>query len=158
MKLNKNKTIATLTLLAGMAAAPTALSHLNPDTFYVSYRQSLFAILGANFGPMSAMIKGEMPWDDAQFKAFADDLATAATLDFERGFPAGSQPGDTRARPAIQDNMEDFQAKLNDFRMASAKLAEAAGGSDKKAIMEAFKAAGGACKACHDDYKSKDYL
>ena len=29
---------------------------------------------------------------------------------------------------------------------------------DKGKIMEAFKATGGACKACHDDYKSKNYL
>ena len=116
------------------------------------------AIVGANFGPMSAMIKGEMPWDDAQFKSFADDLAATSKLNFERGFPSANQPGKTRARPAIWENQDDFSAKLNDFRAAAAKLADAAAGNDKKAILEQFKATGGTCKACHDEYKSKDYL
>ena len=158
MKPNKKKTFAVAALLAGLVGAPAALSHLNPDTFYVSYRQSLFAILGANLGPMSAMIKGEMPWDDAQFKAFADDLALASELDFMRGFPDGNQPGKTRAKPEIWENKADFEAKMNDLRTASANLAEAAAGSDKKAIMAAFQATGGACKACHDEYKTKDYI
>ena len=158
MKPTKKKTITTLALLVGLAGAPAALSHLDSDAFNVSYRQSLFAIVGANFGPMSAMIKGEMPWDDAQFKSFADDLAATSKLNFERGFPSANQPGKTRARPAIWENQDDFSAKLNDFRAAAAKLADAAAGNDKKAILEQFKATGGTCKACHDEYKSKDYL
>ncbi len=152
------KTVLVAGLVAGLGAAPTALSHLNPDEFPQSYRQSLYAILGANMGPMSSMIKGEIPWDDARFKGFADDLAMAAQLNYMRGFPDGSQGGQTRAKPGIWDNKADFEAKLNDLREASAALAEAAGGTDKKAIMEAFKATGGTCKACHDEYKSKDYL
>jgi cytochrome c556 len=157
-KLNTKKTLTAIALVAGIAGTPAALSHLDSDTFYVSYRQSLFAILGANLGPMSAMIKGEMPWDDAQFRGFADDLATASELDFIRGFPDANQPGKTRAKPEIWENKPDFEAKLNDLREASAALADAASGDDKKAIIAAFQATGGACKSCHDEYKSKDYL
>ena len=93
MKRFSKKTLASLALVAGIGAAPIALSHLNPDAFHVSYRQSLFAILGANFGPMGSMVKGEIPWDSARFKGFADDLATATTLDYMRGFPDGSDKG-----------------------------------------------------------------
>ena len=145
-------------LATGMGATPLALSHLDSDAFHVSYRQSLFAILGANFGPMSSMIKGEMPWNSKQFQGYAEDLATATELDFMRGFPDGKQPGQTRAKPGIWDNKADFEDKLNDLRDAAAELAAASSGDDKKAIMEQFKATGGACKACHDEYKSKDYL
>lgn len=158
MKLNRNKSLATMALIAGLASAPTAFSHLNPDAFNVSYRQSLYALLGANFGPMSAMIKGEMPWDDAAFKGFADDLEKVSTLNFERGFPDASQPGQTRAKPEIWENMDDFLAKLDDLRREAAKLAEVAGTGDQKAIMEQFKVTGGTCKACHDEYKAKDYI
>ena len=98
MKPTKKKTITTLALLVGLAGAPAALSHLDSDAFNVSYRQSLFAIVGANFGPMSAMIKGEMPWDDAQFKSFADDLAATSKLNFERGFPSANRT-DAAAHP-----------------------------------------------------------
>ena len=153
-----SKLAAASALVLGLGAAPVAMSHLNPDEFNQSYRQSLFAVLAANFGPMSSMIKGEIPWDDARFQGWADDLAKAASLDFMRGFPKGSEGGQTRAKPGIWENKADFEAKLNDLRAASTALAEAAAGSDKKAIMEQFKATGGTCKACHDEYKSKDYL
>ena len=158
MKLYNKKTLAVAVVLAGLAGAPTALSHLNADNFYVSYRQSLFAILGANLGPMSSMIKGEIPWDDVQFTAFAKDLATATTLDFMRGFRDAKQPGKTRAKPEIWENKADFEAKLDDLRTAAAGLATAASSGDKKAIMTAFQTTGGACKACHDEYKTKDYI
>jgi cytochrome c556 len=54
--------------------------------------------------------------------------------------------------------MDDFRAKLGDFRREAAKLADVAGSGDQKAIMEQFKATGGTCKACHDEYKAKDYI
>ena len=145
-------------LVTGLVAAPAALSHLDSDEFYQSYRQSLFAILGANFGPMGSMVKGEIPWDSERFSSFANDLATASELDFMRGFPDGSNGGKTRARPGIWENKADFESKLDDFRTQAGKLAEVAAGGDKQAIVEQFQATGGACKACHDDYKSKDYL
>lgn len=158
MKRFTRKALVAATLIAGIATTPFALSHLNPDEFNQSYRQSLFAILAANFGPMSSMVKGEIPWDSARFKGFADDLAKTTTLDFMRGFPDGSQVGQTRAKPEIWSNKADFEAKLNDLRTEAAKLAEVAAGDDQKAIMMQFQATGGTCKACHDEYKAKDYL
>lgn len=158
MKLTSKKCLTALALIAGLAGTPAALSHLNPDAFAVSYRQSLFAILGANFGPMSSMIKGEIPWDDDRFKRFAADLAMASRLDFARGFPDGSQSGQTRAKPEIWDNKDDFAAKFTDLREEAKNLAEAANDGNKKTILAQFQKTGGACKACHDEYKSKDYL
>lgn len=158
MKLSLKSRFTALALTAGLGALPLAHAHLDPSAFHLSYRQSLFAILGANFGPMSSMIKGEIPWNDETFKAWSDDLATAATLDFMRGFPDGSEGGRTRARPEIWSNKADFEAKMNDLRTESAALAAVAGTADKKAILIQFQKTGGTCKACHDDYKSKDYL
>jgi cytochrome c556 len=54
--------------------------------------------------------------------------------------------------------MADFQSKLEDFRSAAAKLAEISAQGDSVASREQFIATGGTCKACHDEYKSKDYL
>ena len=150
--------VLPLSLAGTLALSPLAMAHFDDKEIPQSYRQSYFALVAGNFGPLVAMLKGEMPWDDAKFKAYADDLAKAASLNYERGFPDANQPGQTRAKAGIWDNKEDFVAKLNDLRRESMKLAEAAGGSDKKAIMNQFKATGGTCKACHDEYKSKDYL
>ena len=152
------KRIATLALVAGMGTAPIALSHLDSTEFYQSYRQSLLAMLGANFGPMSSMIKGEIPWDDTRFTAWSEDLARAAELDILRGFPPGSEQGRTRAKPGIWDNMADFESKVADLRREAALMAEVAANGDKPAILKQFQKTGGTCKACHDEYKAKDYL
>ena len=56
----KLRIAAALLLVLGLGTAPLAISHLENAAFYQSYRQSLFALLGANFGPMSSMIKGEI--------------------------------------------------------------------------------------------------
>ena len=153
----KNR-IAVLALVAGLVAAPVALSHLESTAFHLSYRQSVFAILGANFGPMSSMIKGEMPWDDAMFQGFADDQAKAASLNIKRGFPAGSEGGRTRAKPKLWDNMDDFNEKAAALQEETQKLALVAATGNKKAILQQFQKTGGTCKNCHDEYKSKDYL
>ena len=152
------KQFAVLVLLAGLVTAPVALSHLESTAFYQSYRQSAFAIIGANFGPMRSMIKGEMPWDDAMFQGFAKDLATATQLDIARGFPAGTETGRTRAKPNLWENMDDFKSKLADLERESDKLAVVAASGNKKAILQQFQKTGGTCKNCHDEYKSKDYL
>ena len=150
--------IAVLALVAGIAAAPSALSHLESTAFNQSYRQSLFALLGANLGPMASMVKGEMPWDQARFIGWSDDLSRAAELDILRGFPVGSGVGRTRAKPGIWDNLEDFEAKIADLRKETALMAEVARSSDRKALIKQFQRTGGTCKACHDEYKSKEYL
>ncbi len=152
------KLFAVLVLLSGLSATPVALSHLDVAAFNQSYRQSLFALMGANFGPMTSMIKGEMPWDDAAFQSYANELAVVSTLDMMRGFPPGSEVGQTRARPAIWKNMADFQSKADALRVEAEKLALVASTGDKRAILQQFQKTGGTCKACHDDYKSKDYL
>jgi cytochrome c556 len=152
------KRIAIASLVAGLTAAPLALSHLDSTQFYQSYRQSVYAILGANFGPMSSMIKGEMPWDTAAFAGMATDLATVSKLNVARGFEPGTEGGKTRAKPELWKNMDDFDAKWAALGEESEKLALVAATGDKKAILQQFQKTGGACKSCHDDYKSKDYL
>ena len=152
------KTIALVGLVAGLTATPLALSHLENTAFNQSYRQSLFALLGANFGPMASMVKGEIPWNDEQFINWSEDLAKASSLDIMRGFPPGSEGGRTRAKPGIWENTADFEAKIADLRRETVMMAEVARSGDKKALLKQFQKTGGTCKACHDEYKSKDYL
>ncbi len=150
--------IVVLALIAGTAAAPSALSHLDSTAFSQSYRQSLFALLGANFGPMASMVKGEIPWDEARFIGWSGDLAEVAELDIMRGFPVGSGVGRTRAKPEIWDKLEDFAAKIANLRKETALMADVARNGDRRELIRQFQRTGGTCKACHDEYKSKDYL
>jgi cytochrome c556 len=155
---SRNTVLAIITL-AGLALSPLAVSHFDDKEVPQSYRQSWFAMLAFNFGPMVSMVKGEMPWQEMQMAGYADQLAALTTVDVMRGFPEGSDKGTTRAKPEIWQNKADFEKKMDDLKKAVAMLqAVAEQGTDRKAIAAQVGATGKACKACHDDYKSKDYL
>ena len=141
-----------------LALAPLAMSHFNDKEMQQSYRQSWFALVAFNFGPMASTVKGEIPWDQAAMQRWADDLAALSTMNVARGFTEGSEKGTTRAKPGIWDNMEDFQSKLDDMKSAAAELQKTVAGGDREAIAAQVGATGKTCKACHDEYKSKDYL
>jgi cytochrome c556 len=158
MPMPLKRTLAAAAVAASVAAAPLVSARLDSDEPLQSYRQSYFAIVAMNFGPIADMVKGDIPWDLEMLQGWADDLETVTELDLLRGFAPGSEKGMTRAKPAIWENMDDFEEKLADLREAAEALDEAAEGGDRAAIAEAVKATGGACKACHDEYKAKDYL
>ncbi|EED36309.1 cytochrome c, class II [Luminiphilus syltensis NOR5-1B] len=147
----------TASALSLAVVLPTA-AHIDGDEPLQSLRQSYFALVGMNFGPMADMVKGKIEWDQATFEGWATDLAAIAGTNVERGFAPGSSEGKTRAKPEIWENMDDFKEKLAELREQTALLAEAAGTGDREAIGAQLGATGKACKSCHDDYKSKDYL
>lgn len=148
---------ATLAGLA-LATASLALAHSDKDEPMQAYRQSYFAITAMNFGPIGAMLKGDIPWDADMAKYYADNVAGMATVDVTRAFGPGSDKGKTRAKPEIWENKDDFLDKYENFKEAAAALAVAAESGDKGTIGAAVKETGGTCKACHDEYKAKDYL
>jgi len=99
---------------------------------------------------------------DASPPNFAGIRAGAATVaDLSRKasgwFPAGSGPeaGKTGAKPDIWQNPKDFAAKLAAFQKAAATFNSAAASEDINAIHARFSDLGGACKACHDKYRSE---
>lgn len=153
----RNLVLAAVTAL-GIGITPLALSHFDDKEMPQSYRQSFFAMVAMNFGPMVSMLKGEIPWDDAQMANWGKELGILATLDATRGFSAGSDKGTTRAKPEIWSNKDDFNAKMKDFSEAATALAAAAGSGDKKAIAGGIAATGKSCKSCHDEYKAENYL
>ena len=163
-KFDLNRKFLNSTTLKGavaglaIASAPLALSHWKDGEEMQSYRQSYFTLVAMNFGPMGAMLKGEMMWDEDKLVMFAENVAALATVDVTRAFADGSQKGTTRAKPAIWENKEDFVAKYKDFTASTNELVAAAETGDRAAIAEAVKNTGGKCKACHDEYKAKDYL
>lgn len=146
-------TLASLTL-----AAPLAFAHLVDDEPLQSYRQSYFTMLAMNFGPIAGMVKGDVPWNEEMLLARAEDFKAITTVDVARAFAPGSDKGTTRAKPAIWENTDDFVAKYRDLQAAADTLLAAAKTGEKSAVGAAVRETGGACKACHDEYKAKDYL
>lgn len=72
-------------------------------------------------------------------------------------FPQGSGPelGKTGAKPEIWQNQKDFASKLHNFQVAAQAFNSAAAGNDMNATKARFADLGGACKACHDKYRSE---
>ena len=151
------KLLAAATLSSALIATP-AVSHFDEDEMQQSYRQSYFALLAANFGPMVAAVKGEIPWEQSQMENWANDLAALSTLNIMRGFGDGSDKGTTRAKPEIWENKADFTSKMETLHKELATLQEVTAKGDQAATSKQVAATGEACKACHDEYKAKNYL
>ena len=137
------------------AAATAAAAAPSPETA-IHYRQAGYTMLGWNFGPMAQMVRGKAPWDAAEFARRAERVAGIAPQLLE-GFPDGSDKGATTdAKAEIWKNMDDFRTKMDDLVKQSKLLAEVAKGGDEAKMKEQFKQTAGACKACHEKYRSEE--
>lgn len=139
----------SLTLTAGVAAAQA-----KPEDV-IKYRQSVYKVMGWNFGPMAAMVKGEKPYDKEAFARHALIVSQMSPLAME-GFAAGSDKGaETKAKPEIWTKSADFKEKMDKMVSETGKLATVARSGSFDEIKKQFGTTGGTCKTCHDDFKSK---
>ncbi len=142
-----------LAALAACGVATLAVAH-NVEDKATEYRQSLMHVVGWNFGPLSAMNKGKMPFDAAEFSKRADRLAVLSDQLLE-GFQKAPPKGvNTDAKPEIWTSFEDFSAKAKDFVTEANGLSRVAKGNDEAKDKEQFKKLAGTCKACHDKFKN----
>jgi cytochrome c556 len=120
----------------------------------IKYRQGVFRVIGWNFGSMAAMAKGKKPYDAEVFARNAEIVAFMSRLPLE-GFTPGSETGDTKAKPEIWLNMDDFKAKLKKMQQEVDALAKVAKTGNFDNAKDQLGEAGQACKACHDEYRNK---
>ena len=121
----------------------------------IHYRQNVFGAIVWNFGPMSAMVRGKIPYDKVLFERHAIRVSQLAPMLLE-GFPKGSEAGaETEARSEIWANWADFQSKMKTFEVESAALARLAKVGTLDAVKAQFGKVGASCKACHDKYKAE---
>lgn len=148
-----NRRVALSGFLA-LGLAATAAAQMKPDVV-IAYRRSAMTMIGWNFGPMSAMVKGKIPFDAKEFAKHAERIALLAPQVLE-GFAKGSDKGaETDAKIEIWTHFDDFQSKLNDLINESKTLGDVARTGDEGKMKDQFKKLGGACKACHDKYKQE---
>ena len=137
-----------------VVAAKAASEKIRPEKV-IRYRQSAMAMVGWNFVPLGAMVKGKTPFDAKEFSRRADRLEFLGPQLLE-GFSKGSDTGaETDAKPEIWTAFDDFQAKLDDYVNESRKLAEVARNGSESDMKEQFKKTAESCKACHDKYRAE---
>ena len=151
-----------LLIAAAMTAAvlPGAAALADPLDDAIKARRGYFTLLGANVGPLAAMAKGDIEYDAETAELHASNLGALTFYNPVPHFPAGSDNdakfGDTRALPVIWDDLDGFLGKYQDMVEAVSAL-QGAAGEGRAALGPALGEVGGTCKACHDDYRAKDF-
>jgi cytochrome c556 len=146
----KNIAIAAFALAA--TALPAAAQQLKPED-QIHLRQSTMALVGYNFGILAAMAQEKRPFEKAEAERAAEILPKLAALP-GRFFGEGTEKGgNTKAKPEIWKNMDDFRKKLEAMQQQVAMLPQAAG--DLASLKKQVSETGKACKSCHDDYRAK---
>ena len=150
MKL-KQVILATIvtTLVAGTGIA---YAQFKKPEDAIKYRQSAFTVMANSFGKISAVVKGEAPFNKDEVAKNAAVVAMISTLPWQ-AFGPGTEGGN-----ALSDVWSDnakFKAAGEKMQLAVTNLNTAAQSGDQEAIKKAFGAAVATCKGCHDDFKKK---
>ncbi|MBK9952963.1 MAG: cytochrome c [Candidatus Competibacteraceae bacterium] len=120
------------------------------------YRQSVYTVIGWNFKPIGAMMKGEIPFDAAAVARHAQYVEMMSKAAIE-GLSEGLRPDavkDTEAKPEIWTDWGQFETKMNDFQQEATKLVRVAKGGDQGAIKAQFGKTAETCKACHKEFRT----
>lgn len=143
------KRIVIAVVVGCVALTGAALAQDGP----IKQRQALMKKNGEATKLVTAMLKGEQPYDGA---AAAGAMKTVGgSLDqFVTLFPDGSTSPDSVAKPEIWQNKKDFNEWASSLKDATNKAAEAApGGMD--GFKTAFAEVGKHCKGCHEKYRAE---
>lgn len=124
----------------------------------IETRRAAFNLIGKSFKPIGGILKGEVDYNSANVPELVNRLV------FLNGFLHGAFPEDsnlgepqTKAKPELWKNKEDFEKRLKEFKANSENLLAVA--AREKSASPAFKEAAQKvaqdCKGCHDNYKLK---
>lgn len=147
----------TLPLFAGIAAVAfgsMALADGHEADPAVKARQAHMQLYAHNLGILGGMAQAKIDYDAELAQIAANNLAAVASLDETTYWVDGTAEG-TKARPAIWENMDDFMAKQDGMTAAAAAMAEVAG-TDLASLQGAMGDLGGACSACHREYRARN--
>lgn len=143
------KTLLAAAVLAALSAStvPAAAEETNP---VIVHRQGIYKIASGNMNGLKAalFLKGNtsnVVWNAEGVVDAFKHMGTA--------FPEGSDKGETKAKPNIWTERAKFDEAGKKAFGAALAMVDAAKAGDNAKSVEAFKALGAACKACHDDFK-----
>lgn len=151
----KKIAVITTTVIALCAASAIVAKERDPNERAIAYRQAAFTLMVANVGPMGAMAKEKIPFDQGEFASRAASLEALSNMPWEFFIP-GSDQGESQSTPEVWSNPDDFKAKVEKFQQEVAKLVEVSKGGDQKAMFEQYGETAKSCKSCHKEYKKKD--
>lgn len=137
-------------LVAGQALAVDEAANV------IKYRQNVMKSIGGHVGAISAVVKGEVSFT-GDVAAHARGIAAMSQV-VPHIFPKGTDSAmhqETRALPAIWEDMGKFDAAVKAFQDASANLVKVAEAGDPAAFGGALGELGKACGGCHKPYRAE---
>jgi cytochrome c556 len=124
----------------------------------IETRQQNMKDLGAAFKAISDQIRSGAP-DTPEIQLAAATVTRVAGQDLASWFPRGSGMGsgfETDALDAIWADPDGFAEAVGRLKTAAPQLNDAAQSGDAASMGEAFQAAGGACRNCHEKFRLDD--
>ncbi len=141
-------------LALGIAVAAHAQAPFKKTEDAIKYRQSALFVMAQHFGRLGPVVKGEQAYNKDEVARNAAIAEQMSKLPWD-GFVAGSDKGNTDAKPEIWSDAAKFKSAAEKMEREMSKLAQAAKGGDLNAVKSQFGETGKACKACHDDFRKK---
>ncbi|SDE13186.1 c-type cytochrome [Limimaricola pyoseonensis] len=124
-------------------------------------REHHMHLMGSHLGLLGAMAKGEAEFDAAiagpaaaTLSELAQSVQTAGPLYWVEG-SSSDEVENSRALPAIWEDMAKFDGQMEDLVTAAAEM-ESAAASDLEALRAAMGSLGKACGTCHEDFRKPD--
>lgn len=146
------KLVSAAVMLAAAATALPAAAQFAKAEDAIKYRKAAFTLLGGHFGALGNMANGKIPYNADVAAEAGDVIAVVAKLPW-RAFAAGTDKGDTRAKPEIWKEEAKFKEGAEKMQAEVAKVAAAAKSGNLDNLKATFGAAGQSCKSCHDSYR-----
>jgi cytochrome c556 len=156
----KKTTIAAVlgTVTLSLAAA-SASAQVTPED-QIKYRKAAYSFTSWNMGKIKANLDGTYNAD--QVKKAANAIAAVTTSGLGALFGPGTEKNVGSQKTAVKpeffkpENAKEVAKLAGDFGSAAAELVQAAEGGDAAVVKAAFGKVGGTCKACHDQFKTKN--
>ncbi|MCX7144395.1 MAG: cytochrome c, partial [Proteobacteria bacterium] len=120
----------------------------------IKYRKNALFVMSQHFGRLGPVVKGERPYDKDEVAKNAAIAEQMSHLPWA-AFVAGSDKGDTRAKPEIWTDAAKYKAAVEKMQQEMDKLSAAAKSGDLNAIKAQFGEVGKSCKGCHDAYRKE---
>ncbi len=146
---------AFLVLCGLLMAVPPAQAQLRDADSAIKHRRAAFTLISTYFGRITAMVKGDRPFDRAELIHNIELVQFVAQLPWE-AFTPGSEVGETRAEADIwldEDHFKEYQQRLHE-KLKAFRLVASTG--EMPALTQAFEETRGACGTCHKAFR-KDW-
>ena len=145
--------IALAVIASGAGVVGSAQAQQKPEDV-IKYRKAVMTVQAWNMRPLALMVKGQQPYDAALFAWYAGVIQSTSFM-LPDAFAAGSDKGDTRAKPEIWKDAAKFKQAVDNFNADAAKLVAATKAGTLDAVKGPFGALAKNCGSCHNEFRMK---